>query len=87
MSITSNPLLGVTGKAGITPSPVDADNQFSVAYRIDKCKGCAHLSVLHVCKQCGCFMPAKVRMQSARCPIGMWESVPDTSGSKNHDNV
>lgn len=24
------------------------------------------------CKKCGCFIPAKVRMESEKCPDGKW---------------
>lgn len=25
------------------------------------------------CKQCGCFMRLKSKMENARCPLGKWE--------------
>lgn len=47
----------------------------SVAYRIEQCKACSNLSVLNICKECGCFMPAKVRLKWSSCPIGKWVAV------------
>jgi predicted Zn-ribbon and HTH transcriptional regulator len=40
------------------------------------CNSCEHLNkTLSICKQCGCFMPAKTRLNWARCPIGKWEKI------------
>jgi hypothetical protein len=37
------------------------------------CKGCEKLTaVVHVCKECGCFMPAKILLANMTCPIGKW---------------
>jgi len=30
------------------------------------------LTNLNRCKQCGCYMPAKVRNEGSQCPIGKW---------------
>lgn len=27
---------------------------------------------LRQCKECGCFMPVKVRIKSQSCPLGKW---------------
>lgn len=43
-----------------------------LAVRIDTCKLCPELNALRMCRQCGCFMPAKVRIKNASCPIGKW---------------
>jgi len=43
-----------------------------VSDRIEACKKCPNLSKLRFCTQCGCFMPAKVRIMSAECPIRIW---------------
>ena len=43
------------------------------------CNSCEHLNkTLSICKKCGCFMPAKVRLKWARCPINKWEVIPNT---------
>lgn len=45
-----------------------------VAERISICKSCPELNRLNMCKQCGCFMPAKVRLKQSVCPLGKWGS-------------
>lgn len=40
---------------------------------LDVCKECPfYMKGIHVCKQCGCFMPAKTRLAHSECPIGKW---------------
>ena len=41
--------------------------------RYDICKGCDKLTAANTCKECGCFMPAKVKLKYAECPIGKWK--------------
>ena len=41
--------------------------------RLDICLSCPELIKLTVqCKKCGCFMAAKTKLESAKCPIGKW---------------
>lgn len=41
--------------------------------RLDICLSCPELIKLTVqCKKCGCFMSAKTKLDSAKCPIGKW---------------
>lgn len=41
--------------------------------RLDLCKQCPELIKLtSQCKQCGCFMVAKTKLEGAVCPIGKW---------------
>jgi hypothetical protein len=41
--------------------------------RYQICKGCPELiKTTKQCKKCGCFMPAKTKLQGATCPIGKW---------------
>jgi hypothetical protein len=43
--------------------------------RYEICKSCEHLvDLTKQCNQCWCWLPAKVRKYSTRCPIGKWES-------------
>lgn len=44
-----------------------------VGKRIALCKKCSNLNKMSFCKLCGCFMPAKVRIPSASCPILLWD--------------
>lgn len=46
---------------------ITAENRYST------CKECPEfLSLTKQCKQCGCVMPAKVKLLNAECPIGKW---------------
>ena len=36
------------------------------------CSECAR-SKMDICKECGCYIPAKIRSMSERCPINKWE--------------
>lgn len=41
--------------------------------RIEICKACPELiGMTTQCKKCGCFMSAKARLESAKCPLGKW---------------
>jgi hypothetical protein len=41
--------------------------------RFDICKACPELVELtSTCKQCGCFMYMKTKLQPATCPLGKW---------------
>jgi primosomal protein N' len=40
--------------------------------RIAICNTCDQLSGIRNCKQCGCFIDAKAKLQNASCPIGKW---------------
>jgi hypothetical protein len=36
------------------------------------CVECDKITKIRTCKECGCFMPFKVRLTGAECPIGKW---------------
>jgi hypothetical protein len=41
--------------------------------RYSICNSCPELIKLtKQCKQCGCFMPVKTKLEKAECPIGKW---------------
>jgi hypothetical protein len=41
--------------------------------RFDICKGCPELiSLTKQCKQCGCIMSLKTKLQHATCPLNKW---------------
>jgi len=46
-----------------------------VGKRIAICKECPELNKLNFCRQCGCFMPAKVRIPQVSCPLLKWDSM------------
>lgn len=36
------------------------------------CLSCEEINKFKICNKCGCFMPFKVRLSGAECPIGKW---------------
>jgi len=41
--------------------------------RMSLCMDCPELiKATKQCKQCGCFMNMKVKLENAKCPIGKW---------------
>ena len=56
----------------INPTTDWASEELS-AKRFDICKSCPELvQISKQCKQCGCFMNAKTKLQKATCPLGKW---------------
>jgi predicted Zn-ribbon and HTH transcriptional regulator len=55
---------------------IESKTNPEISKRISLCAKCENLvQKLNICKKCGCFMPAKVRLSGARCPIGKWEPI------------
>jgi len=47
--------------------------KLSSEQRIEICKNCpSYNSTIFVCKECGCFMPVKTKIPTAKCPLGKW---------------
>ena len=42
--------------------------------RLAVCQGCEHYLATKQCSKCGCFMPLKVTLARAECPIGLWNA-------------
>jgi hypothetical protein len=40
--------------------------------RLQICNTCEFFTTLSRCKKCGCFMPAKILIKRAKCPINKW---------------
>ena len=40
--------------------------------RIKECSKCDQLTKIYTCKQCGCYMKAKVKFKVVECPLGKW---------------
>lgn len=41
--------------------------------RLDICFNCDRLlKITTQCKECGCFMKLKSRIENAKCPLGKW---------------
>ena len=48
-------------------------NAATIKERALICKNCENLlPVIHVCKECKCFMPAKMTLIHANCPLQKW---------------
>lgn len=63
---------GVTPLDMLNPNTKRADDDLA-KQRLDICLSCPELIQLTVqCKKCGCFMSAKTKLESAKCPIGKW---------------
>lgn len=51
--------------------PKVSDNIESI--RMSLCMDCPELiKSTKQCKQCGCFMNMKVKLENAKCPVGKW---------------
>lgn len=48
-----------------------------VKQRMEVCNACPELTSLKLCRDCGCIIPAKVRLKGASCPQYKWDSVDD----------
>jgi hypothetical protein len=54
------------------PDGVLASSQ-KASQRMEICKACpSYKSLLYMCSECGCIMPAKTRINSSECPLGKW---------------
>lgn len=42
--------------------------------RLALCEQCEHFLATKQCGKCGCFMPLKVTLARAECPIGLWNA-------------
>lgn len=48
-------------------------DQTTASTRFDICKQCPKLiKATSQCKECGCFMAVKTKLNNANCPIGKW---------------
>lgn len=61
----------VSPAAFFNPETVYADKDLE-DQRLAICKDCEHYLVTTQCSQCGCFMPAKVKLLYSSCPKGLW---------------
>lgn len=40
--------------------------------RLQFCYQCPSYNKAHFCEECGCFIPAKVMIPTAKCPLDKW---------------
>jgi len=46
------------------------------------CKTCEEFNpIIKTCKQCGCFMPAKVTVSQIQCPVSKWQQFSGESST------
>lgn len=63
---------GVTPLDLLNPNTRPASKELANS-RYDICLSCPELRVTtKQCKQCGCFMAVKTKLESAKCPLGKW---------------
>jgi len=56
----------------VNPQIPKADEELANK-RLDICHDCERLiKATKQCKECGCFMALKVKLQGAVCPLGKW---------------
>jgi hypothetical protein len=39
---------------------------------MEACKSCDSLTKMFTCKECGCFMPIKIKFIKSKCPLNKW---------------
>ena len=65
--------LGTTRPWDVLNSNIPRVDDAKYADRIAECAGCDRLlKPTFQCKECGCFMKLKARLEEATCPIGKW---------------
>lgn len=48
-------------------------NDETIISRLAICDGCeVQNKAVKICTACGCFIPAKIRLQEASCPMELW---------------
>lgn len=63
---------GVTPLDLLNPKTKPANKDLAEK-RLNICKDCPDfISLISQCKQCGCFMNIKTKLDAAKCPIGKW---------------
>jgi Family of unknown function (DUF6171) len=65
--------LGTTRPWDLVRPNTEYSSQELAAERIEICEKCPRLTpVTYQCKECGCFMKIKVKLQKAACPLEKW---------------
>jgi hypothetical protein len=65
--------LGDTRPWDLLNPNVERSPQETIDARMDICNECPELiKITKQCKQCGCFMAAKVKLAEAKCPLSKW---------------
>lgn len=59
-------------KLSVAVHSLDIASDEVIDKRLATCKSCEYFTRLRRCKQCGCFMDAKTKIEIAKCPIDKW---------------
>ncbi|NDF29521.1 MAG: hypothetical protein EB150_04830 [Nitrososphaeria archaeon] len=63
---------GVTPLDALNPKTKKTSEDLAES-RYSICLQCPELfPITKQCKKCGCFMAAKTKLESAKCPLGKW---------------
>lgn len=71
----------------------DRDEMFMVSEsvqneRLNVCKGCEYYDAEHSgCKECGCYLPTKIKDPFNRCPIDKWISNDEKWLKEDYDKL
>ena len=50
-------------------------NKEQIEHRLNICKVCDKFTEKQFCKECGCYMPAKVTIRRMECPLKKWTKI------------
>lgn len=65
--------LGETRPWDVVNPNVEHVSDQEAATRLAVCTSCPSLiKFTHQCRECGCFMKLKTKLQKAECPLGKW---------------
>lgn len=63
---------GVTPLDLLNPKTRKIDESYA-AGRLEICRACPRLiQGVDQCRECGCFMQFKTKLEAAKCPLGHW---------------
>ena len=58
--------------AGRRKAPAASGQRMSASHRLRICKRCPYLTRDARCTLCGCFVRAKTKVPTEKCPNGYW---------------
>jgi hypothetical protein len=61
-------------------------SQKTVQDRQAICNQCDRLTAIKLCKECGCVIPAKIRLRPVSCPLGKWGPEEDSGQQHFYDD-
>lgn len=65
--------LGTTRPWDVFNSSIENTSEEEASSRYALCLECPKLiKVTKQCKECGCFMPLKTKLETAKCPLDKW---------------